>query len=76
MEQGRTAIFSTHPCDRDRIALVRREASEGLLTPDLPPSALLYDYQDLCREVTLEFYDRELHLRREGCRLVGLESVV
>jgi Zn-dependent protease with chaperone function len=75
LEHGRTGIFSAHPCDRERIALARSETSEGVLTSGLPASALLTNYQNLCQEVTLEFYDRELHLQREGCHLVPLESV-
>jgi Zn-dependent protease with chaperone function len=75
LEHGRTAIFSAHPADRDRIALARSEAKEGVLSADLPATTLLSDFQDLCREVTLEFYDRELRLRRDGCPLVPFELV-
>jgi Zn-dependent protease with chaperone function len=75
LEKSRTAIFSAHPCDRYRLALARSKGTQGVLTTSLPASALFVDYEALCREVTLEFYNQELHLGRHGCELVPLPPV-
>jgi hypothetical protein len=76
MEKGGNRIFSSHPCDRDRMALARAQATRGLLTPGLPAAALFADYQQLCRQATLDYYDRDLRLKREGCNLVPLLNVL
>jgi Zn-dependent protease with chaperone function len=76
LEEGRTGIFSGHPCDRDRVALARKKQAEGILATRLPASALFVDYEELCREVTFEFYDQELHLQRQGCELLPVPRVL
>lgn len=76
LEQGKTGMFSEHPCDKDRMALARAENARGVLTPGLPARELFADYESLCHDVTLEFYDQQLHLEREGCDLVPLQNVL
>jgi Zn-dependent protease with chaperone function len=76
MEEGRTGVISAHPCDRQRLALARKKRAEGVLATRLPASALFADYEELCRAVTLEFYDHELHLARQGCELVPVSRAV
>ena len=76
MEKSGNRIFSTHPSDRDRMAFARAQATRGLLTPGLPAAALFADYQELCRQATLDYYDRDLRLEREGCNLVPLANVL
>jgi hypothetical protein len=76
MEKSGNRIFSSHPCDRDRMAFARAQATQGLLTPGLPAAALFADYQELCRQATLDYYDRDLRLEREGCNLVPLANVL
>ena len=75
LERRRAGIFNAHPSDRDRMALARGERARGILSTDLPATVLFADYNTLCREVTLEFYDYELRLPRNSCQLVPLESV-
>lgn len=76
LEQGKTGMFSAHPCDKDRMALARAENARGVLTPGLPARELFADYESLCHDVTLEFYDHQLRLEREGCNLVPLQNVL
>jgi len=76
LEEGKTGMFSAHPCDKDRIALARTEDCQGIVTADLPAAVLFADYHALCREVTLEFYKQELDLTPECCELVPIESIL
>jgi len=76
LEQRRTGIFNAHPSDRDRMALARREQARGIVDTALPAVVLFAHYDALCREVTLEFYENELRLPREGCELIPLQSVL
>lgn len=76
LEQGKTSIFSAHPCDKDRMILARAEEARGVLTLGLPAAVLFADYEALCREVTLELYDQQFHIKRESCDLVPLHQVL
>jgi len=75
LEQGKTGIFSTHPADRDRIALARKQLSHGMASA-LPAAALFRNHDALCRTVTLEFYKQEFGLSEESCELVTCENVL
>ena len=74
LEERETGRFSAHPCDKERITLAREENCQGILTAGLPASILFADYNSLCREVTLEFYDQEFCLKRDSSELVPLQS--
>lgn len=69
LEEGHTGLFSAHPSDKDRMALARAEPARGILTDALPAAILFADYDALCRQVTLEFYDQELGVMRAGYEL-------
>jgi hypothetical protein len=75
-ERGKTSWLSAHPGDKDRIALARAEKARGIFTAGMPAAVLFADFEALCRSVTLEFYDQELRVQREGCELVPLPSVL
>lgn len=75
VDAGKTGIFSTHFRDKDRIALARAENSIGIIKADLPASVLFTDFGALCREVTLEFYEEELHVARKEYELVPLQNI-
>jgi hypothetical protein len=72
----RTGILSAHPCDNDRIALALAEDQRGIVTADSPASVLFADYEALCREVTIGFYEQELGLSVGGCEIVPIEAIV
>ena len=67
MGQAKTGIFDTHPCDRDRIARARSEATEGIFDLDGPATDLFRNFDSLARLVTFEFYRGALgpHVRKE-----------
>lgn len=62
-----TGIFDTHPCDRDRVARVKEENTNGIFRLEKPAEQLFrrYDYQ--ARAVTwdmyVEIFGRELKKR-------------
>ncbi|MBN2579921.1 MAG: M48 family metalloprotease [Pirellulales bacterium] len=60
-EQSRTGLFDTHPCDKARIANVRREKAPGVFQAEGPASALFCHFDALARNVTWDLY----------CQLVG-----
>lgn len=66
LEEEKTSLLSAHPRDQDRITLARTERQQGIITSDLPASVLFEDFDDLCREVTVEYYEQELGIAMEG----------
>ncbi|HXK05283.1 MAG TPA: M48 family metalloprotease [Verrucomicrobiae bacterium] len=76
LEARRTGWFGAHPSDNNRIALAREENCPGIVTAGLPSAMLFADYDALCRQVTLEFYDQEFCLKRTSYELVPLQSIV
>jgi hypothetical protein len=75
MEEGRTGMFSIHPCDRDRMALARTQATAGSLITGVPATTLFADFDGLCRQVTIEYYDQDLRLTQEACELVSFSAL-
>jgi len=74
LEQGKTHLFSAHPCDKDRIALARAEKSPGIVNVSFPAAALFADYRPLCREVTVAFYEQEFGLPPETYQLAPFQD--
>lgn len=66
LEEEKTSLLSAHPRDQDRITLAREERQPGITTSDLPAYVLFTDFDSLCREVTVEFYEQELGVAMEG----------
>jgi Zn-dependent protease with chaperone function len=56
-----TGLFDTHPADKDRIEAARRAAAEGTYHVDLPASALFANFDELCPNVTFDFFHGMLH---------------
>lgn len=57
---GKTEIFSTHPCDRDRVENARREQAKALLASAEPGTRLFRDFGELSRTASLKLYQRHL----------------
>jgi Zn-dependent protease with chaperone function len=76
LAEERTGLLSAHPCDKDRIALARAEHQQGIVTSDLPASVLFTEYQTLCREVAVEYYEQELGVAAEGCKIVPIDTIL
>ena len=76
LEGRETGRFSAHPSDKERIALARGENCRGILTAGLPAAILFAEYDALCRQVTLEFYEQEFCLKRDSYEPVPLGSFV
>jgi hypothetical protein len=74
--EERTGMLRAHPRDKDRIALARTEDQQGIVTTDLPASALFAKYEALCREVTGEYYEQELGLAPIAYEIVPIETVL
>ena len=72
IETGKTGLFDTHPCDRDRIASARAEEAAGVLRLDAPAAALLSDFSAQSKATTWEFY-REVF--GDGVKKSALEPV-
>jgi hypothetical protein len=54
--QGRTGIFDTHPCDRERIARACTEASAGIFHLDGPATDLFRDFDAVSCWATYHHY--------------------
>ena len=60
-------MFRIHPCDRERMAFARTQSAPGSLITGVPATALFADFDALCRQATLEYYDQELRLPGKLC---------
>jgi Zn-dependent protease with chaperone function len=61
MERASTALFSTHPADRDRIARARRDSpGEGIFHLEGPATDIFQDFDALARATSLEMYRASL----------------
>ena len=67
MGQATTGIFDTHPCDRERIARARAEATEGIFDLDGPATDVFRNFDSLARLLTFEFYREKIgpHVHKE-----------
>jgi hypothetical protein len=54
--EGKTGLFDTHPCDRERIFHAHAEDADGVFALDGPGSDVFRDFDGLCRASTLDFY--------------------
>ncbi len=79
LNKSRTGLFDTHPCLRDRMANVAREATDGVFRLDEPATALLADYPKLAMEATFRLHRAIFgrHVKRDQLvRVVDLEDSV
>jgi Zn-dependent protease with chaperone function len=79
LNKSRTGLFDTHPCLKDRMANVAREATDGVFRLDEPATVLLDDYSKLAMEATLSLHRAVFgrHVRRDQLvRVVDLEDSV
>jgi Zn-dependent protease with chaperone function len=76
LTEEKTGILSAHPCDNDRIALARAEHQRGIVTADLPASVLFAEYQSLCCELTVEYFEHELGVAAGGYEVVPIETIL
>jgi Zn-dependent protease with chaperone function len=60
-DKNKTGFFNTHPCDKDRIANVRREGLPGVFQAEGPVNLLFCHFEALTRNVTWDLY----------CELIG-----
>ena len=67
LNKSRTGIFDSHPCLKDRMANVSREATDGIFNFDEPATVLLSDFTKLTRQATLKFHQSLFgrHVKRE-----------
>ncbi len=71
--EGRTGLFDTHPCDRERIFHAHAEDADGVFSLDGPGSDVFRDFDGLCRASTLDFY--RLNLGKHGVDKDSLRPV-
>ncbi len=55
-ENGKTGLFDTHPCDRERIERASEEGPEGIFHLDGPATDLFRDFDGLSRVTTFDYY--------------------
>ncbi|MRI31743.1 hypothetical protein EOPP23_01870 [Endozoicomonas sp. OPT23] len=56
LENGKTGLMDTHPCDQARIASAEKEKAEGIFTSDLSARVLFQSPEKLAERVTTAFY--------------------
>lgn len=54
--KGKTGLFDSHPCARERIEAARKENSPGIYHVDLPAHLLFTNFLGLARNATWDFY--------------------
>jgi Zn-dependent protease with chaperone function len=60
LEQEKTRWFDTHPSTPDRIAAIEHLGLAARVDIDAPATAVFRDCDALCRELSLQFYERVL----------------
>ncbi len=71
-----TGVFDTHPCDRDRIVRAQRAECSGSFDLDAPAAVAFSDFDALCRELTLEYYEDALGPEVRGTTLVSTSDLM
>ena len=66
----RTKWFDSHPADQDRIDNALREECEGIVASDAPASALLHNFESVCKTLTFVFYKDNIGAGVEKARLI------
>lgn len=66
--------FSTHPTAQERIDNAAREATPGILTADVPAAVLFANFEQLCRDFTRHFFEREVKLKLSQFALVSADD--
>jgi hypothetical protein len=74
--QGKTGLFDSHPCDRERIERARAERAPGVFHSDRPASVLFSDFPGLSRAVTYDFYVEELGSQFNASLLYPVEDMI
>lgn len=69
--EEKSSLFATHPTDRDRIASASREKTPGIFRFDQPAALLFRDFDDLCRQATLHYYQWNEGLEVSAQQLVS-----
>jgi hypothetical protein len=76
LDAASTKLFATHPGTEARVAAARRGNYPGIVTIDAPATALFADYKELCRLVTIQFYQKFLGTRLRAEHLYPTEEIV
>jgi Zn-dependent protease with chaperone function len=71
-----TGIFDTHPSDRDRIVRAQQAKCAGSFDLDAPAVVVFSDFDALCRELTLGYYEEELGPNVRGTTLVSTSDLM
>ncbi len=56
IDESKTGVYDTHPCDKDRIAAAEKAVESGVFHCRQPASLLFRNFLGLCREVSVDFY--------------------
>jgi Zn-dependent protease with chaperone function len=74
--KAKTGRFSTHPCDRDRIAAARRLNPKPVFSLDIPAGHLFKDFKELCRMASIKFYQLNLGKALKAEHLYTTENLL
>ena len=74
--EQKTGLFDTHPSTGQRVAMARAEQAEGVFRAQGPASALFHNFEDFCRQVTLEYYRAEVSPEIAAGNLVPYGSLL
>jgi len=75
LNKSRTGIFDSHPCLKDRIANVGREAADGVFRFEEPATLLLRNYPKLARQASLKVYQAVFGRRVKRDKLVAVADL-
>lgn len=66
--------YGTHPNDADRIAVAKKRQAPGVFALEAPASELFEDFDELCRMVSVYWYEAELGIDLDGVQLLAVEG--
>lgn len=66
--------YATHPNDRERILSAKKRQTPGVFGWEAPASELFEDFDNLCRMVSVYWYEAELGIDLDGVQLLAVEG--
>jgi Zn-dependent protease with chaperone function len=73
---GRTGWFDTHPCDADRVRMIRKLDEPGVFRMTGPASELFSDFEQLSKALTHRHYEKVLGLEIADGSIVPTDWII
>jgi Zn-dependent protease with chaperone function len=74
--ETKTALFDTHPADRDRVASAQRENAPGIFRLTYPAAFLFRNFPALCRAATLDLYKELFGKKFDPATMASVDDLI